>query len=57
MQENSFTNIMSQRTDVELYKIVTELKDEYQPEAVVAAQLELEKRNLSNTVISDEKKN
>lgn len=56
MPQNSFTKAMSQRTDVELYKIVTELKDEYQPEAVIAAQFELEKRNLSDTVISDDKK-
>lgn len=44
---NSFTEVMVQKSDSELLEIVTKLKDDYQQEAVVAAQNEIEKRNLS----------
>ena len=54
MKENPFTEIMAQRSDLELYKIVNELKDDYQPEAVEAAKQEPDKRNLSDTYISEE---
>ena len=55
MNDNHFAKVMSQRTDLELYKIVTDLKDDYQPEAVTAAQIELEKRNLSGKPIPKDK--
>ena len=37
---------MSLRTDQELIKIVTALREDYQPEAVIAAEKEIEIRNL-----------
>lgn len=45
--KNRFTNIMIQQTDAELLKIVNELRNDYQPEALNAAELELKNRNLS----------
>ena len=45
---NKFTEIMAKRSDSELLEIVTKLKDDYQPEAVLAAELEIKNRNLSN---------
>jgi hypothetical protein len=45
--ENKFTSIMTQRTDAELLKIVNEQRNDYQPEALEAAELELKNRNLS----------
>ncbi len=42
-----FTHVMSERTDKQLADIVTIKRDEYQPEALLAAEKELEKRNLS----------
>ena len=38
---------MQQKSDSELLEIVTKLKDDYQSDAVNAAQTEIEKRNLS----------
>jgi len=46
--EKDFTTIMSQRTDAELLKIVKELRNDYQANAVIAAELELQKRNLTS---------
>ena len=46
---NDFTTVMEQKSDSELLEIVTKLKDDYQPEAVAAAQNEIGKRNLSET--------
>jgi hypothetical protein len=45
--ENKFTSIMTQRTDAELLKIVNEQRNDYQTEALEAAELELKNRNLS----------
>ncbi|WP_372647947.1 hypothetical protein [Draconibacterium sp.] len=46
-----FRNVMAQKSDSDLLEIVTKLKDDYQPEAVVAAQNEIEKRNLTGAQI------
>ncbi|MBI3235578.1 MAG: hypothetical protein HYZ42_16320 [Bacteroidetes bacterium] len=45
--ENSFTKAMTQRSDEELLKITTEQRNDWQEEAVLAAEHELTKRNLS----------
>ena len=45
--ENNFNEIMAKRSDSELLEIVTKLKDDYQPEAVTAAEFEINNRNLS----------
>ena len=42
---------MAQRTDAELIKILNEQRNDYQPEAVEAAELELKKRNLNDDQI------
>ena len=44
--ENEFSRIMALKSNEELYRIITFLKDEYQAEAVAAAEEELKKRNL-----------
>lgn len=44
--ENEFTAVMSMRTDEELIKIVTILKDDYNPDAIKAAELEIKKREI-----------
>lgn len=45
--QNSFKEAMARRTDAELLEITTRLRDDYQPEAVQAAEAELKNRNLS----------
>ncbi len=45
---NDFKEIMAKRSDSELLEIVTKMKDDYQPEAVTAAEIELKNRNLSH---------
>lgn len=45
--DNKFTSTMIQRTDAELLKIVNEQRNDYQPEALEAAELELKNRNLT----------
>ena len=45
--ENRFTEVMAQRTDVDLMGIVTKQRSEYNPEALLAAEFELSKRNLT----------
>jgi hypothetical protein len=45
--DNKFIRIMEQRTDSELMEILTKDRDEYQPEALIAAETELERRKLS----------
>lgn len=42
-----FTNTMANKSNSELLEIVTKLKEDYQPEAVQAAQGEIENRNLN----------
>ncbi|MBW1297916.1 RDD family protein [Aquimarina litoralis] len=44
--ENEFQEVMSQRTDKELIKIVTVERGKYQPLAIEAAEIEIEKRNI-----------
>ncbi|WP_461634074.1 hypothetical protein [Labilibaculum euxinus] len=44
---NNFIEVMEQKSDSELLEIVTKLKDDYQPNAVLAAQKEIERRDLS----------
>jgi hypothetical protein len=53
--ENKFLEVMSQRTDSELLEIVTKLKNDYQPDAVHAAEIEIQKRNLSTDQIEKAK--
>ncbi len=48
---NDFTEVMVKKSDSELLEIVTKLKDDYQPEAIIAAENEIEKRNLSTDQI------
>lgn len=48
---NNFKQVMEQKSDSQLLEIVTKLKADYQPEAVVAAQNEIEKRNLTGEQI------
>lgn len=50
---NEFSIIMSQRTDAELLKIVNEQRNDFQSEAVAAAEAELQKRNLSSTQVQE----
>lgn len=49
--ERDFAEVMKKKSDGELLEIVTKLKDDYQPEAVIAADIELKNRNLSSTQI------
>jgi len=44
---------MSERSDSELLKIVNELRNDYQVEAVEAAETELKNRNLNSTQIEE----
>ena len=47
--ENEFKEVMSQRTDEELIKIVTVERDRYNPIAIEAAESEIEKRNIDTS--------
>jgi hypothetical protein len=51
--ENSFTNVMSKRTDYELVEILGVNSGGYQPEAMVAAKTEFEKRGLSKVDVAE----
>jgi hypothetical protein len=42
-----YTKVMSQRTDRQLAEILTSKKNDYQPDAIIAAEQEFQKRNLS----------
>jgi hypothetical protein len=44
---NNFKQVMSQKSDAELLKIISAPTGDYQPLALEAAKLELEKRNLT----------
>ena len=44
--ENQFAKVMSEKSDGELLKIVNEMRRDYQPDAVEAAESELKSRNL-----------
>lgn len=45
--ENKFTSLMVQLSDSELLKVVTIARNDYQPEAIEAAEIELKNRNMS----------
>lgn len=51
MTASEFSKVMENKSDSELLEIVTKLKDDYQPEAVIAAEKEVESRNLSSEQI------
>jgi len=47
--ENEFAKVMSERTDEELIKIVTVERERYNPTAIEAADVEIEKRNIDTS--------
>lgn len=47
MEENRFESVMRTKDDVELVKITTTERKDYQPKAVAAAEEELKKRGVS----------
>lgn len=49
--ESEFSAVMANRSDVELVEIVTTARDDYQPEAVEAAEIEIKKRSLNTEKI------
>ncbi len=51
MTENKFAEVMAKRSYAELHEIVCKLRNEYEPEAVAAAEAEVEKRNLAGEKI------
>ncbi len=51
--ENEFKEVMSQRTDEELIEIVTIEKENYNPVAVQAAEIEIKKRKLDVSKFED----
>lgn len=51
--ENSFDDVMSKRSNEELIIIVSTDRSKYQPSAVISAEIEIEKRNIDKTVISE----
>lgn len=53
--ENKFFESMEKRSDSELLEIVTKLRNDYQPEAVEAAELVIKNRNLSTDQIEHAK--
>lgn len=52
-ETNRFKAVMEQKDDVELIKIVTAEKKDYQPEAIFAAEEEIKKRNISVSMYQD----
>ena len=50
---NKFTDVMAEKDDIELIRITTSERNDYQPEAVLAAKEELRKRNISATMYQD----
>ena len=54
--ENKFTQAMVNRSDSELLEIVTKLRDDYQAEAIKAAEIEIENRNLSTVQVENAEK-
>jgi hypothetical protein len=54
--ENNFSEVMEQRTDAELLKIVNEQRNDYQSQAVEAAEKELAKRNLRADQVEEAQK-
>ena len=54
--ENKFNEIMSQRTDEELIKIVTVERERYNPITIEAAETEIKKRNIDTNRFEEIKK-
>lgn len=54
--DNKFTEEMEGRSYEELHEIVGKLRDEYEPEAVAAAEAEVGKRNLAGEKIEPNEK-
>ncbi|MCX6181466.1 MAG: hypothetical protein NT150_06035 [Bacteroidetes bacterium] len=52
-----FTEAMAKNSNEQLLKIVTDLRNDYQPAAIIAAEKEIEKRNLSDLQIQRTKAN
>ena len=50
-----FSQVMSERTDKQLVEIVTLKREEYQPEAIMAAEKELSNRQIDPSNYSEEK--
>jgi hypothetical protein len=46
---NDFSQVMSERTDKQLVDIVTLKREEYQPEAIIAAEKEIERRQINTS--------
>lgn len=55
--KNEFTEVMSKNSDDQLIQIVTTKKEDYRPEAVLAAEEEIKKRKLSPELIEVAKEN
>lgn len=53
METNQFVTVMAGKDDVELIRIVASERNNYQPEAVIAAEEELKKRNVSVSMYQD----
>jgi hypothetical protein len=49
---NQFSEAMSERTDAELIRILNDLRNDYQPEAIIAAEEEFAKRNISEEILN-----
>ena len=54
---NEFSRAMSERTDEQLIDIVTRKRDEYQPEALLAADEEFKRRSLTHEVLVEAEQN
>ena len=54
--ENKFNEVMSQRTDEELIKILTVDRERYNPIAIEAAESEIKKRNIDTNKFEEIKK-
>ena len=53
METNKFSVVMSEKVDMELVRIVTSERADYQPEAVIAAEEELKRRNITPSMYQD----
>jgi len=54
--ENKFNEVMSQRTDDELIKIITVERERYNPIEIEAAESEIKKRNIDTNRFEEIKK-
>jgi ABC-type molybdate transport system ATPase subunit len=53
--DTKFIEVMEKRSDSELLEIVTKLRDDYQPDAIEAAELVIKQRNLSTDQVEQAK--